>query len=187
MEGAWREDGRGLSIWDTFSHTPGKTRNSDTGNVACDSYHRWREDIALMRQFGLKSYRFSVAWPRIQATGRGPANQAGLDYYSRITDGLLEAGIRPLPTLYHWDLPQALEDDGGWPNRDTADHFADYSRSVAGALSDRIENWVLFNEPKTFTQLGYLYGAHAPGRKDPLAFLRATLWSISRKARPSEP
>ena len=108
------------------------------------------------------------------ATGRGPANQAGLDYYSRLTDGLLEAGIRPLPTLYHWDLPQALEDDGGWPNRDTADRFADYSRIVAGALSDRIDNWVLFNEPKTFTQLGYLYGAHAPGRKDPLAFLRAT-------------
>jgi beta-glucosidase len=174
IEGAWREDGRGLSIWDTFSHTPGKTRNGDTGNVACDSYHRWREDIALMRQFGLKSYRFSVAWPRIQATGRGPANQAGLDYYSRLTDGLLEAGIRPLPTLYHWDLPQALEDDGGWPNRDTADRFADYSRIVAGALSDRIGNWVLLNEPKTFTQLGYLYGAHAPGRKDAVAFLRAT-------------
>ena len=173
-EGAWREDGRGPSIWDTFSHTPGKTRNGDTGDVACDSYHRWREDIAVLKQLGLTSYRFSIAWPRIQPTGRGSANQAGLDYYSRLTDGLLEAGIRPLATLYHWDLPQALEDDGGWPNRDTAGRFTDYSRLVADALSDRIGNWVLFNEPKTFTQMGYLHGVHAPGRKDPLAFVRAT-------------
>jgi beta-glucosidase len=174
VEGAWREDGRGLSIWDTFSHTPGRSRNGDTGDIACDSYHRWREDIALLKQLGLKSYRFSIAWPRIQPTGRGSTNQAGLDYYSRLTDGLLEAGIRPLATLYHWDLPQALEDEGGWPNRDTAERFTDYSRLVAEALSDRIGDWVLFNEPKTFTQLGYLHGVHAPGRKDPLAFLRAT-------------
>jgi beta-glucosidase len=174
VEGAWREDGRGLSIWDTFSQTPGKIRNGDTGDIACDSYHRWREDIALLKQLGLKSYRFSIAWPRIQPTGRGSANQAGLDYYSRLTDGLLEAGIRPLATLYHWDLPQSLEDEGGWPNRDTAERFTDYSRLVAEALSDRIGDWVLFNEPKTFTQLGYLYGVHAPGRKDALAFLRAT-------------
>ena len=134
VEGAWREDGRGPSIWDTFSHTPGKIRNGNTGDVACDSYHRWREDIALLKQLGLKSYRFSIAWPRIQPTGRGSANQAGLDYYSRLTDGLLEAGIRPLATLYHWDLPQALEDAGGWPNRDTAERFTDYSRLVADAL-----------------------------------------------------
>jgi beta-glucosidase len=174
VEGAWREDGRGPSIWDTFSHTPGKTKNGHTGDVACDSYHRWREDIVLLRQLGLKSYRFSIAWTRIQPTGRGAANQAGLDYYSRLTDGLLKAGIRPLPTLYHWDLPQSLEDEGGWPNRDTAERFAEYSHIVARALADRIEHWVIFNEPKTFTQVGYLYGAHAPGRKDPLAFLRAT-------------
>lgn len=174
VEGAWSEDGRGPSVWDTFSHTPGRTRNGDTGDVACDSYHRWREDIALMKQLGLKSYRFSISWPRIQPKGRGSANQAGLDYYSRLTDGLLEAGIRPLATLYHWDLPQALEDNGGWPNRDTAERFADYSGIVASALSDRIGDWVLFNEPKTFTQMGYLRGIHAPGRKDPLAFLLAT-------------
>jgi beta-glucosidase len=174
VEGAVRDDGRGVSIWDTFSHTPGKTRDGDTGDVACDSYHRWREDIALMRDLGLKSYRFSIAWPRIQPTGRGPANSAGLDYYARLTDDLLAAGIRPLPTLYHWDLPQALEDAGGWPARDTADRFVDYARIMAGALGDRIGQWVIFNEPKTFTQVGYLYGGHAPGRRDALAYLRAT-------------
>src|SRR5690349_11224231 len=120
VEGAWKEDGRGESVWDRFAHTPGKIKNGDTGDVACDSYHRYKEDIALLKQLGLKTYRYSISWPRIQANGSGPANQKGLDYYKRLTDATLEAGIRPVATVYHWDLPQKLEDAGGWPNRDTA-------------------------------------------------------------------
>ena len=174
IEGAWNEDGKGESIWDRFSHTPGKIKNGDTGDLACDSYHRWRDDIALMRAMNLNSYRFSIAWPRIQATGSGPANSKGIDYYSRVVDALLEARIRPLPTLYHWDLPQALEDAGGWPNRDTAARFADYVDVVTRALGDRVSDWILFNEPSAFTDLGYLEGEHAPGRKSLLDFLRAT-------------
>ena len=137
-------------------------------------YHRYGEDIALLKQLGLKSYRFSVAWPRIQPKGQGAGNAKGLDYYSRVVDGLLAAGIRPLVTLYHWDLPQALEDAGGWPERDTAARFTDYAAIVVRALGDRVTHWNLLNEPKTFTSVGYWYGVHAPGRKDPLAFVRAT-------------
>jgi beta-glucosidase len=174
VEGAWQEDGRGESVWDRFAHTPGKTKNADNGNVACDSYHRYAEDVALLRQLELKSYRYSIAWPRIQPTGSGPVNEKGLDYYKRLTDAVLQAGIRPLVTLYHWDLPQPLEDAGGWPNRATADRFADYVGIVAAALGDRIEHWCIFNEPKTFTGVGYWQGRHAPGRTEPLAFLRAT-------------
>ena len=174
VEGAWNEDGRGESIWDRFAHQPGNIKNGDTGDVACDSYHRYREDIALLKRLNLKSYRFSIAWPRIQPVGRGAANARGLDYYKRLTDAILEAGIRPLPTLYHWDLPQALEDAGGWPARDTAERFADYVRIVAQALGDRISHWTIFNEPKTFTGVGYWNGRHAPGRRDWAAFLRAT-------------
>jgi beta-glucosidase len=174
IEGAYNEDGKGESVWDRFVLAPGKIKNGDTGNVACDSYHRYRDDIALLRAFNLKSYRFSIAWTRIQANGTGPANQRGLDYYERLTDALLEAGIRPLPTLYHWDLPQELEDRGGWPNRDTAARFADYAAIMGRALGDRIENWSLFNESKAFTQLSYWQGVFAPGRKDALAFLKAT-------------
>ncbi len=174
VEGAVAADGRGASIWDTFSHTPGKVRNGDTGDVACDSYHRFGEDIALLKAMGLTSYRFSIAWPRIQAEGLGPGNQKGLDHYRRLSDTLLAAGIRPLPTLYHWDLPQPLEDAGGWPNRDTASRFADYAAIVSRELGDRVRDWALFNEPATFTQLGYMNGGHAPGRKEPHAFLRAT-------------
>ena len=174
VEGGAAEGGRGPSIWDTFSHTPGKTQNGDTGDVACDSYHRWRDDIALLRELGVKSYRFSIAWPRVQPKGRGPANPVGLDYYKRLTDGLLTAGIRPFPTLYHWDLPQPLEDAGGWPVRDTALRMVDYSRLVADALGDRITAWSVFNEPKTFAQAGYWDGGHAPGRREPLAMLKAT-------------
>lgn len=174
VEGAYRADGRGESIWDRFAHTPGKVLNGDTGDVACDSFHRYAEDITLLKQLGMQSYRFSVSWPRIQADGRGPGNAKGLDYYSRVVDGLLAAGIRPLVTLYHWDLPQPLEDAGGWPNRDTAARFADYAAIVARALGDRVKHWNVLNEPKTFTSVGYWYGAHAPGRKDPLAFVRAT-------------
>jgi beta-glucosidase len=174
VEGAWNEDGKGESVWDRFSHTPGHIKNAATGDVACDSYHRYKDDIALLKQLNLKTYRFSIAWPRIQPTGTGPANSRGLDYYKRVTDALLEAGIRPFPTLYHWDLPQTLEDAGGWPNRDTANRFADYVSIVARALGDRIGQWAVFNEPKTFTAVGYWNGTHAPGRKDWPAFLKAT-------------
>jgi len=174
IEGAWQEDGRGQSIWDRFSHTPGRIAGNDTGDVACDSYHRYQDDIALLRQLNLRSYRFSVSWPRIQADGRGPANSRGLDYYKRVVDATLAAGIRPLVTLYHWDLPQALEDVGGWPERDTAARFAEYVDIVVRALGDRVKHWVVFNEPKAFSSIGYWYGTHAPGRTDPLAFLRAT-------------
>ena len=174
VEGAWNEDGRGESIWDRFAHQPGNIKNGDTGDIACNSYHRYQDDIALLKQLNLKSYRFSIAWPRIQPLGRGAANPKGLDYYKRLTDAILAAGIRPLPTLYHWDLPQPLEDAGGWPVRDTAKRFADYVHIVAQTLGDRIPQWVIFNEPKTFTGVGYWNGRHAPGRRDWRAFLRAT-------------
>jgi beta-glucosidase len=174
IEGAWNEDGKGESIWDRFAHTPGKIQNGDTGDVACDSYHRWREDISLMRAMNLNSYRFSISWPRIQPSGSGAANPKGIDHYSRLVDALLEARIRPLVTLYHWDLPQALEDAGGWPNRDTAGRFADYSQLMAQALGDRVSDWMIFNEPDAFVDLGHLEGTHAPGRRSILDFLRAT-------------
>jgi beta-glucosidase len=174
IEGAWNEDGKGESIWDRFAHTPGRIKNGDTGDVACDSYHRWREDIALMRAMNLNSYRFSISWPRIQPSGSGAANSKGIDYYSRLVDALLEAYIRPLVTLYHWDLPQTLEDAGGWTNRNTAARFADYVQLVAHALGDRVDDWMLFNEPAAFVDLGHLEGTHAPGRKSLLDFLRAT-------------
>ncbi|MFZ0317930.1 MAG: GH1 family beta-glucosidase [Candidatus Sulfotelmatobacter sp.] len=174
IEGAWKEDGKGQSIWDRFAHTPGKIKNGDTGDVACDSYHRWREDIALMRAMNLNSYRFSISWPRIQPTGSGPVNSKGMDYYSRVVDGLMEARIRPFVTLYHWDLPQILQDAGGWPNRDTSSRFADYVELVARALGDRVSDWMLFNEPSAFVDLGYLEGTHAPGHKSLVDFLRAS-------------
>ncbi len=174
IEGSWDADGKGESIWDRFSHTPGKIKNGDTGDVACDSYRRWQDDIALMKELGHTSYRFSLSWPRIQPTGRGAPNSKGLDHYRRFIDALLAAGIRPFPTLYHWDLPQALEDDGGWPNRDLAGRFSDYAEIVAKALGERVQHWILLNEPNIFTTLGYLLGYHAPGRRDMEAFLRAT-------------
>ena len=174
IEGAPDTDGKGESIWDRFAHTPGRVKNGDTGDFACDSYHRYDEDVAILRDLGLRSYRFSIAWPRIQPIGRGRALQKGVDYYRRLVDALLSAGIRPLPTLYHWDLPQSLEDAGGWPNRDTASRFADYAEVMVEALADRVSDWVVFNEPHIFTSLGYLLGIHAPGRRDLDAFLRAT-------------
>jgi beta-glucosidase len=174
IEGAWKEDGKGESIWDRFAHTPGKIKNGDTGDVACDSYHRWHEDIALARAMNLNSYRFSISWPRIQPSGSGTAIQKGIDYYSRLVDALLRAGLRPFVTVYHWDLPQTLEDNGGWTNRDTADRFAEYVQIMAKALGDRVSSWMLFNEPSVFTYSGYLEGRHAPGHQSILDFLRAT-------------
>jgi beta-glucosidase len=174
VEGAWNVDGKGESIWDRFSHTPGKIKNGDTGDVACDCYHRWRDDIELLRAMHQNSYRFSISWPRIQASGTGPANPKGIDYYSRLIDALLEVRIRPLVTLYHWDLPQALEDAGGWPNRDLAGRYSDYVQTVVRALGDRVTDWMLFNEPDAFVDLGYLDGTHAPGRRSLVDFLRAT-------------
>ncbi|KQW06506.1 beta-glucosidase [Leifsonia sp. Root4] len=173
VEGAAQEDGRGPSIWDTFSHTPGKVWNGDTGDIAADHYHRLDEDLDLMKSLGLHSYRFSIAWPRIQANGRGPANPAGVAFYERLVDGLLARGIRPIATLYHWDLPQALEDEGGWANRDTAYAFADYARIMGEALGDRVDTWTTLNEPWCSAYLGYGSGAHAPGRTDGAAALAA--------------
>ena len=174
VEGAWNEDGKGESIWDRYSHTPGKIKDASTGDVACDSYHRYKEDIALLKQMHLTSYRFSIGWPRIQPSGTGLPNRKGLDYYSRLVDDLLAANIRPLPTLYHWDLPLALENQGGWTNRDLAGYFADYAAIVAKAIGDRITHWSIFNEPWIFTTMGYYRGVHAPGRTSFSEFVRAT-------------
>jgi beta-glucosidase len=174
VEGAWKEDGKGESIWDRFAHTPGKIKKGDTGDVACDHYHRYGEDVQIMRTLGLNSYRFSISWPRIQPTGSGKVNEKGLDFYKRLIDSLLEAKIRPLATLYHWDLPQALEDAGGWPNRDTAQRFAGYSGIIAKAFGDRVHCYVIFTEPWVFTTLGYFWGIHAPGRTEMDACLRST-------------
>ncbi|HVH18524.1 MAG TPA: GH1 family beta-glucosidase [Myxococcota bacterium] len=173
IEGAVTSDGRGESIWDRFAHTPGRIATGDTGDVACNSYHRFADDLALMREMNQTSYRFSIAWPRIQPSGRGSVNAKGLDYYRRVVDALLAAGIRPVPTLYHWDLPQALQDAGGWPARDTAGRFADYTELMVRALGDRVEDWILLNEPGIFTALGYWMGLHAPGIRDADAFFRA--------------
>lgn len=174
IEGATTADGRGRSIWDTFAETPGKVLNGDTGDPADDHYHRYAEDIGLMRALNLGAYRFSIAWPRILPEGEGKVNQAGLDFYDRLVDALLEAGIRPWATLYHWDLPQPLEDRGGWPERDTALRFADYATVVAEALGDRVGDWMTINEPWCSAFLGYDNGHHAPGRRDTAAALAAT-------------
>jgi beta-glucosidase len=165
IEGAVAEDGRGESIWDRFSATPGAIAGGDTGAVACDSYHRYPEDVRLMRELGLNALRFSIAWPRILPEGRGLPNPAGLDFYDRFVDELLEAGIEPFATLYHWDLPQALEDRGGWPVRETADAFAEYVEVVARRLGDRVRSWITVCEPWVVAWLGYGTGEHAPGRR----------------------
>ncbi len=165
VEGAVKEGGRGPSIWDTFSHTAGKVHDGDTGDVADDYYHRYKQDIALMKSLGLKACRFSVAWTRIFPTGSGAPSEQGLDFYRRMTDALLEAGIQPFCTLYHWDLPQPIEDRGGWQNRDTAKLFADYAGFTAGKLSGRVKHFMTMNEMRTFTELGYSTGLHAPGLK----------------------
>ena len=174
IEGAVTEDGRLPSIWDTFSHTPGRVAGDATGDVACDHYHRWRGDIELMKALRVDAYRFSIAWPRVIPGGDGPVNPAGLAFYDRLVDALLEAGITPYPTLYHWDLPQALQDRGGWAARETAERFAAYSAVVAAALGDRVTNWVTLNEPRCSAWIGHLEGRHAPGIKDIRAALPAS-------------
>ncbi|MFE0886556.1 GH1 family beta-glucosidase [Streptomyces rochei] len=166
IEGAAREDGRGPSIWDTYSHTPGLVVNGDTGDVACDHYHRYPQDVALLRDLGVDSYRFSIAWPRIVPDGSGAVNPKGLDFYSRLVDELLAAGIEPAATLYHWDLPQALEDRGGWRVRETAERFAEYTARVAEHLGDRVPRWITLNEPWCSAFLGYSVGRHAPGARE---------------------
>jgi beta-glucosidase len=173
IEGAATEDGRGPSIWDTFSHTPGKVLAGDTGDVACDHYHRVDEDVQLMADLGLGGYRFSIAWPRVLPAGGGELNPAGVDFYSRLVDRLLDRGITPFATLYHWDLPQPLEDAGGWPVRDTADRFVDYALAIHERLRDRVAHWTTFNEPWCTAMLGYASGAHAPGRTEGVAGLAA--------------
>nr|WP_230415042.1 GH1 family beta-glucosidase [Micromonospora tarapacensis] len=173
IEGAARDDGRGESIWDTFSRIPGRVHAGHTGDVACDHYHRYADDVALMAELGLQAYRFSVSWPRIQPDGTGPVNPRGLDFYDRLTDALLGRGIDPIVTLYHWDLPQTLEDHGGWTNRDTAESFATYAAAVYARLGDRIGTWTTLNEPWCSAYLGYGNGVHAPGVQDPGAAFAA--------------
>jgi beta-glucosidase len=165
IEGGVAEGGRGPSIWDVFSHEPGRIADGSTGDVACDHWHRYPEDIDLMAGLGVDAYRFSVAWPRIQPDGTGPANAAGVDFYDRLVDALLAKGIDPVATLFHWDLPQALEDKGGWLSRDTAFRFADYAGLVADALGDRVRLWITLNEPFIHMTLGYATGEHAPGQR----------------------
>ncbi|MQY08037.1 GH1 family beta-glucosidase [Actinomadura macrotermitis] len=173
VEGAAAEDGRGPSIWDDFCRVPGAVLNGDTGDVAVDHYHRAAEDVALMAGLGLDRYRFSISWPRVLPEGAGRVNQAGLDFYRRLVDELLAAGVEPWPTLYHWDLPSVLEDAGGWPERETAHRFADYAALVHEALGDRVRHWTTVNEPWCTAFLGYASGEHAPGRREPAA----ALWS----------
>jgi beta-glucosidase len=166
IEGSTQVDGRGQSIWDTFAATPGKTRNGENGDPGCDHYNRWASDLDLMKDMGLEAYRFSVAWPRVIPNGRGQVNEKGLAFYERLVDGLLERGITPWLTLYHWDLPQALEDKGGWPNRDTVHAFEEYAQLLSGRLGDRVKHWITHNEPWCTAFLGYGIGQFAPGLAD---------------------
>ncbi|HOU12436.1 MAG TPA: GH1 family beta-glucosidase [Anaerolineae bacterium] len=167
IEGAWDEDGRGESVWDRFAHTPGRVLHGHTGDVACEHYHRWREDVGLMRDLGLHAYRFSISWPRLLPTGRGAVNQKGVDFYSRLVDALLEVGIQPFATLFHWDLPQVLQDAGGWCNRATAEAFAEYTDVAGRALGDRVKRWMTLNEPQAVLGAGHEHAWHAPGLNDP--------------------
>jgi beta-glucosidase len=166
IEGAWNTDGKGESIWDRFSHTAGTIAGGDTGDVACDHFHRYKEDVQLMRRLGLGAYRFSISWPRVLPDGRGSPNGAGLDFYRRLVDELLTTGIQPFITLYHWDLPQALQEQGGWVQRDTAQAFADFAALMVRQLGDRVRFWTTFNEPKVVMLNGYREGSHPPGVRD---------------------
>ncbi|MGH7434784.1 MAG: GH1 family beta-glucosidase [Polyangiaceae bacterium] len=174
IEGGATEDGRGESIWDRFCKTPSNIRDASNGDVACDHYHRWREDIALMKELGHRAYRFSVAWPRVLPAGRGLLEERGLDFYSRLVDGLLAAGITPYVTLYHWDLPQALQDHGGWASRYTAEAFAEYTDAVSRCLGDRVKHWITHNEPWCASMVAHEKGAHAPGLRDGAVALQAS-------------
>lgn len=174
IEGGWQADGKGESVWDRFSHTPGKILQGHNGDIACDHYKKFREDIEIMKQLGVKTYRFSISWPRVLPTGRGRVNQAGLDFYSRLVDALLDVGIDPFPTLFHWDHPQALEDQGGWASRETAEAFVEYAEVMGRRLGDRIQNWATLNEPAVSAWLGYLTGFYAPGHKDINLAVRAS-------------
>ncbi len=173
IEGAVNADGRKPSIWDTFTHTPGKIFNNQNGDIACDHYHRYREDVALMRELGLNGYRFSISWPRVMPDGRGQINQKGLDFYDKLVDELLTAGIQPYTTLYHWDLPQVLQDKGGWKIRATAQAFAEYADAVTRRLGDRVKSWITLNEPWVAAVSGYITGEHAPGETDMSAGVQA--------------
>ena len=172
IEGAWDDDGKAPSIWDTFTHREGRIAGGDTGDVACDHYHRWAEDLDLTASYGLNAYRFSVSWPRVQPYGRGAANPPGLAFYDRLVDGLLERGIRPALTLNHWDIPQAVQDAGGWQSRDTVQRFAEYAALMYDLLGDRVTWWITHNEPWIVAALGYRLGIHAPGIRDPASELR---------------
>lgn len=174
IEGAWNEDGKGESIWDRFTHANGSIEDGSNGDIACDHYHRWYEDISLMKSLNLQAYRFSISWPRVLPEGRGKINQAGLDFYSRLVDGLLKADIIPYATLYHWDLPQYLQDQGGWPERAIAEAFSEYAEIVSRHLGDRVKNWITHNEPWVVAFVGYQMGAHAPGWNDWNAALQAS-------------
>ena len=173
IEGAVAEDGRGPSIWDTFSHLPGRILGGDNGDIACDHYHRWPQDLALMSELGIGAYRLSTAWPRILPEGRGRSNEKGLEFYDRLVDAVMTAGIEPWICLYHWDLPQALEDRGGWQNRDIASWFADYAYLTVRRLGDRVTHWATFNEPNAASIKGYCDGDHAPGIRGRGSALRA--------------
>src|SRR6056297_304149 len=179
IEGAATQEGRGQSIWDVFSHTPGKIKPGHTGDVACDHYNRMTEDIELMQSLGIEAYRFSLSWPRILPEGRGWVNEKGLDFYSRMVDQLLEAGITPFATIFHWDLPQALQKEyGGFADRRIVEDFADYSELLGRRLGDRVRKWITINEPWVYSILGHLLGAHAPGKKNPWAAMRAVHHSL---------
>ena len=166
IEGAWNKDGKGESIWDRFSHTSGNIKNGDTGDIACDHYHRYTEDVALMKELGVQAYRFSISWSRVLPKGKSDANRAGLNFYRRLVDELLKEGIEPWVCLYHYDLPQALQDEGGWANRNIIQYFADYAELIARELGDMVKRWVIINEPRCIAWLGHLYGIHAPGVKN---------------------
>lgn len=173
IEGAWNEDGRGESIWDRFSRIPGKVTNGDNGDIACDHYHRFQEDVALMAELGLDAYRFSIAWPRILPEGKGKVNQKGLDFYKRLTHELLKKDIMPTATIYHWDLPQALQDKGGWGNREIVDYFVEYAELLFRELGDLIPRWITHNEPWMASIVGHAFGEHAPGKEDFVLALKA--------------
>ncbi len=182
IEGAWDKHGKGESTWDRFTHTPGKIRNNDTGDIANDHYRLWKKDIGLMKKLGLQAYRFSISWPRVLPKGRGKVNQKGLDFYSKLVDGLLEANITPFVTLYHWDLPQKLEDEGGWPMRSTADAFVEYADLMSRTLGDRVKNWITHNEPAVVAWLGYGMRCPCAGTEGLFSFVarRAPFASFAR-------